>query len=153
MLLSSVEFDDDLVCPVLLQLRGERRGHFSRLAIGDNFSFQDGTVQSGFKNTFLGKDDDRREQQSMLSIIVAGSAQDGAADAAQNNERGVNALESSSVSKGAALNCARSSIDVMVSADEQAMTPSFPLHVRQFPSLRTLPSLPGFSSYEFSQSI
>ena len=122
MLLSSVEFDGVPVCPVLLQLRGERRGHFSRLAIGDNLSLQDGTVPPGFKKTFLDGDDDRGAQQSMLSMMVAGSAQNGAADAAQNGEREGNALESSNGSKCAALKCARSNIDNMVRADEQAIT-------------------------------
>ena len=82
MLLSSVEFEGVLVCPVLLQLRGERRGRFSRLAIGDNFELPDGTIPPGVEQTSM--HGDPGVEQSMPSMKIGGSAQNGAGDAAHN---------------------------------------------------------------------
>ena len=82
MVLSSVEFEGVLVCPVLLQLRGERRGHFSRFAIGDNLELPDGTIPPGVEQTSM--HGDPGVEQSMPPMKIGGSAQNGAGDAAHS---------------------------------------------------------------------
>ena len=56
-LVSSIEYEGVPVCPVLLQVGGGRRGHFSRLAIGDTFKLPHGSIALGATENAAETDD------------------------------------------------------------------------------------------------
>ena len=116
MLLSSVEFEGVPVYPVLLQLHGDRRGHFSRLAISSNLDHPAGTIAPGVDHRSM--EGDMEVHQSMSSMISTCSVQDGAPDAGPNDAHEATVPKSIRASKGTTENSVRGSMQLELKQDD-----------------------------------
>ena len=111
-----MEFEGVPVYPVLLQLHGDRRGHFSRLAISNNLEHPVGTIPPGVHHRSM--NGDMEMHQTMSAMMGTSSVLDGAPNTEPSVAHQANVPKSIRTSKGTTENSARDTMQLEFQQDD-----------------------------------